>query len=42
MTSRQPAFVLSKVNDDLVRGSVLGSLVVLGLMASLALSCFGI
>jgi hypothetical protein len=42
MTSRRPALVLSKLNDDLVRGSVLGLLVFLGLLALLALFYFGI
>jgi hypothetical protein len=42
MTSRKPALVLSKLNEDLVRGSVLGLLVFLGLIALLALFYFGI
>ena len=42
MTSRWSAFVLGKLNDDLVRGSVLGLLVFLGLIAVLALIYFGI
>jgi hypothetical protein len=42
MTNRRPAFVLSKLNDDLVRGSILGLLVFLGLIALLSLFYFGI
>jgi hypothetical protein len=42
MTSRRPTFALSKLNDDLVRGAVLGLQVFLGLIALLALFYFGI
>jgi hypothetical protein len=42
MASRKPAFILSKLNDDLVRGAVLGLLVFLGLIALLALFYFGL
>jgi hypothetical protein len=42
MTSRRPALAISKLNDDLVRGAVLGLLVFLGLIALLAVFYFGI
>jgi hypothetical protein len=42
MASRKPAFVLSNLNHDLVRGAVLGLLVFLGLIAVLMLFYLGI
>jgi hypothetical protein len=42
MTSLRPASVISKLNHDLLRGSLLGMLMLVGLSALPAASCFGV
>jgi preprotein translocase subunit SecF len=42
MTSRKPAFVISKLHHDLVRGGILGLLVFLGLFVLLVALYFGL
>jgi len=42
MASRKPAFILSRLHDDLIRGSVLGLVVFVGLIALFASFYFGI
>jgi hypothetical protein len=42
MSSRKPAFVISKLHDDLMRGGFLGLLVFVGLIVLLAAVYFGL
>jgi hypothetical protein len=42
MTNRRPAFAIGKLNDDLVRGAVLGNPASVGLIGLLAVFYSGI